>query len=98
MSEATELQYKLAWEIRRDIADAVVETDRQYTAETSGFTKTDLIQVADAIGVQLDDPTLTELYIAISDRLGLEPPTTAGNDWGLHKPHLKAIHRRVVDD
>lgn len=99
MSDSHALKYRRNWELRHELVAAVVP-DRapDYGPPSGGIVKADLLEIADEIGVTYDEsPTLSRLYRDLSEAVGLEYPTTAGQDYALRRDVLKALLREVGD-
>lgn len=93
------LRYKRNAELRAEIAAlAGVETDRYGPGSDRGLNKAHLLAVADRLGVESgenEEPTLARLYELVCEAVGETYEPTTGNQWGLQRKDLKAIHRAL---
>lgn len=95
------LKYYRSNQIRDEICAlvGVDPGDRFGVAETRGLRKRHLQAVARELGIEWEDSiTLRELYNLVCDEVGAEYNANAGNQWGMDRDCLKAIHQSLMEE
>jgi hypothetical protein len=90
-------------EIRREIAYTVGHDPTRYQDVGSKhvcLTKAELLSIGEALrpadsDVAVGQLELIELYPQICEWVGLEYEPNVGNQWGLDREQIKAIHRAI---
>lgn len=102
--EEQTLKYLRTSEIRAELCAAVgINPGDRFGDPRAALRKAHVVEIARALGVEtegdtpLEELTIAELYPMVCDAAGVDYNSTAGNQWGIGRPQLKAIYQTIAN-